>query len=242
MANMDIAISAVWMGDSTMKINITVESGEVLDYDGYIRVYVTEIVSSLGWKDTGGEAYTFPFLDFAINEEIHVEGMQSWNKIVLWNGSEFGSLSPDNIMVIGVIFNGEKHQGYAVPPDGSPFDAYYVDDAAVAIPIIDTKPPSVEIISPKEGYLYLLGKEIIPVGKTMILGKIDIIADAMDMDTGIAKVEFYVDGDIKSTISSPPYQWMWDEFVMGNHEIRIVAKDFAGNKGSEVRNLLIFNL
>lgn len=139
-ANMDIAISAVWMGNSTMKINITVESGEVLDYDGYIRVYVTEIVSSLGWKDTGGEAYTFPFLDFAINEEIHVEGMQSWNKIVLWNGSEFGSLSPDNIMVIGVIFNGEKHQGYAVPPDGSPFDAYYVDDAAAAIPIIDTKP------------------------------------------------------------------------------------------------------
>ena len=74
-SNVDVSLSAIWMGNSSMEIEINVESGEVLSYDGYIRVYITEIVSSQGWIDTGGNPYTFAFLDFALNEVIHIEGM-----------------------------------------------------------------------------------------------------------------------------------------------------------------------
>ncbi|RKY01405.1 MAG: hypothetical protein DRP55_04330 [Spirochaetes bacterium] len=241
-ASVTPSISATWMGNSSIKIDVVVESGEVLPYDGYVRVYVAEIVSSLGWKDTGGEPYTFAFLDFAVNEQIHIEGMQTWNKTVVWDGGEFGELSPENIMVMAVIFNGEKHQGYTVPPDGSPFDAYYVDNAVASVPSMDETPPQVEITAPKGGYLYLFRKEIMNIGKTMVIGKVDIAVQAIDDATGVAKVSFYVDGEAKSVVSSPPYQWTWDEFAIGNHEIRTVATDMVGNEGSNSMELLIIIL
>jgi len=33
----------------------------------------------------------------------------------------YGDIEKDNIMVIASVFNGEKHTGYAYPPDKKPF-------------------------------------------------------------------------------------------------------------------------
>ena len=50
-------------------------------------------------------------------------------------------------MVIASVFNDEWHQGYSNPPDGNPFDAYYVDEAAAVIPFINSTPPDPPTIS-----------------------------------------------------------------------------------------------
>jgi len=35
-------------------------------------VHITEISSTMGWRDKAGKAYTFAFLDYAINQEINI--------------------------------------------------------------------------------------------------------------------------------------------------------------------------
>jgi len=44
------------------------------------------------------------------------------------------ALPIDNVAVVAAVYNDEWHQGYSYPPSTKPFDAYYVDDATVAVP------------------------------------------------------------------------------------------------------------
>jgi len=42
---------------------------------------------------------------------------------------------------------------------------------------------------------------------------------------------------LKYEDSEEPYQWFWNEFSMGNHEIKVVAYD-GGNKASDKLKIL----
>ena len=81
----------------------------------------------------------------------------------------------------------------------------------------DTSPPSVAIVQPKRGYLYvnLLGGIIqrkVPIFiTTLVIGQIEVIATASDGESGVNRVEFYIDGDLKATDSVAPYSWNWLE-------------------------------
>jgi len=137
--DLDVDVSVEWLGNATMNIEVTVQNNETSDYKGHIRVYVTEIASSMGWNDTWGYPYTFAFLDYAFNEAIQVNASDTWQQNTIWNGNDhndghgnnFGGITLDNIMVIAAVFNPEWHQGYAYPPY-NPFDAYYVDETGAA--------------------------------------------------------------------------------------------------------------
>jgi thiol-disulfide isomerase/thioredoxin len=54
----------------------------------------------------------------------------------VWNGKDagFGDVTKGNIMAIAAVFNPQANKGYADPPFGNPFDAYYVDATAAAVP------------------------------------------------------------------------------------------------------------
>jgi hypothetical protein len=92
----------------------------------------------MGWNDTTGHPYTFPLLDYAFNEDIAIPSGGTWSDSLVWDGHDyndgyghdFGSIQWGNIEVIAAVFNSQVHQGFSDPPSGSPFDAYWVDDAA----------------------------------------------------------------------------------------------------------------
>jgi hypothetical protein len=138
--NIDVSLSSTWLGSATMNIKVSVKNNETSNYSGRIRVYVTELVSSMGWKDKLGKLYKFPFLDYAFNENINISAENTWQDSTTWNGNThndghghtFGGITPDNVMVIAAVFNATWHQGYANPPSGNPFNAYYVDETAAA--------------------------------------------------------------------------------------------------------------
>jgi len=129
--DVDISLMVTWLGGTTMEIEATVVNNEAETYGGHIRVYITEIVSSMGWKDTANQLYTFPLLDFAFNEALSIPAGESWTDSIQWDGaaSGFPSITQNNIMILGAVFNDEWHQGYSYPPSSNPFSAYYVDDA-----------------------------------------------------------------------------------------------------------------
>jgi len=100
--------------------------------------------------------------------------------------------------------------------------------------------PIVIIERPRK-YLYVFDREIVPLRMPVILGDITVIAEASDED-GIQKVEFYVNDILKSTDYEEPYSWLWDEFAMGEHELKIIAYDNKGNEAQDEVKVMIFNL
>ena len=102
---------------------------------------------------------------------------------------------------------------------------------------------NVNIARPKEGHLYAFDQEIMPTifHSTIIIGEITVEVDAYDED-GIEKVEFYIDDILRNTDTYPPYEWLWNEFAVGNHEIKVIAYDSKDNKSEDIINITIFNL
>ena len=73
-----------------------------------------------------------------------------------------------------------------------------------------------------------------PAGGASISGAVDITASASD-DTGVAKVELYVDGNLVAADTSAPYSYTWNTLDIedGVHHIMAKAYDAAGNVGSD---------
>ncbi|MCK5636249.1 MAG: PKD domain-containing protein [Thermoplasmatales archaeon] len=103
-------------------------------YDGHLRVYVVEPISRFDNYD--GDPYHFGFLDFAIDEQLSIDYLDTYTKQVTWDAQQAGysNVEEQNIIVMAAVFYPESVKRYAYPPATNPFDAYYVDAAAAAIP------------------------------------------------------------------------------------------------------------
>jgi len=102
--------------------------------------------------------------------------------------------------------------------------------------IIEDKPPGVEITKPEKA-LYIRNRKILPrfFRRTLILRSIDVIVDAVDDFSGIDRVEFYIDNDLKSVDDSSPYIYTWIKITLFRHRhtIKVIAYDIAGNSASD---------
>jgi hypothetical protein len=160
-ADIDVDVRVRWIGNAAMDVFVTVKNNEATEYKGTIRAFVTELVSSMGWKDYHGNLYTHPFLDFAFNEALAIPAGGTWEKSEVWDGNlhgdgfghTYGSITYDNIMVVAGVYDDLWHQGYSDPPSGCPFDAYYIDEAAGARP--DTLVADAETLSAAGGSVRL---------------------------------------------------------------------------------------
>jgi hypothetical protein len=100
------------------------------------------------------------------------------------------------------------------------------------------------IVRPESGKIYFKNREIMSIipDLAIIIGKINIEANVMDYKSGMNKVEFYIDDVLLHSDYDIPYEWLWNEFAFGNHEIKVVAYDAEGNKAESNINVVIFNL
>jgi len=82
--------------------------------------------------------------------------------------------------------------------------------------VSDNNPPSVSIVQPLNGST---------VSKT-----INVVASASD-ESGISKVEFYIDGKLAATVSGEPYVYRWNTRSVKNgwHTLTVKAYDKNGN-------------
>jgi len=83
----------------------------------------------------------------------------------------------------------------------------------------DTQPPTVSISAPASG--------------ATLTGTVSVTASASD-NVGVTKVEFYLDGALKSTDTTSPYAWSFDSTTAtnGSHTLSAKAYDAAGNVGT----------
>ena len=95
----------------------------------------------------------------------------------------------------------------------------YFDDVVVNTSTPDTTAPATSITAPANG--------------ATVSGTTTVSASASD-NVGVTRVEFYLDGVLKSTDTTSPYSWSWDTTASANGSHTLVSKayDAAGNVGT----------
>jgi hypothetical protein len=105
---------------------------------------------------------------------------------------------------------------------------------------IDKTTPSLSIIKPEKGFLYINDMKIYYVGPTIVIGGITVKVNTSDTESGIAKVEFYVDNRLKSTDNTTPYKWKWNEKIYCKHKLKTITYNQAGQTKTAEMDVWIF--
>jgi hypothetical protein len=90
--------------------------------------------------------------------------------------------------------------------------------------------PTVSINKPTNA-IYMNNEVMFPFPRTIIIGSIDVIADANDVESEIDYVELYIDNSMYDDIFSGPYEFTEVTMGFGRHTIRVVAYDMSGLSG-----------
>ena len=103
-------------------------------YTGNLKVYIAEPESR--WDNYDRDPYHFGFLDFAIDESLSIEYLDTYTTETTWDAQEdgFNNVDEKNIIAIATVFNPKIEKAYSYPPFQNPFDAHYVDATAAAKP------------------------------------------------------------------------------------------------------------
>ncbi len=111
---------------------------------------------------------------------------------------------------------------------------------------LDTARPDLEIETPRASYLYLFGREIMPLQgvdrAAVVIGDLDIEVTASDTGAGIDDVSFYLEDERQHVDSNAPYTWQWNMRAIGAYTIEVVATDHAGRTTSKNIYVMAFNL
>lgn len=87
----------------------------------------------------------------------------------------------------------------------------------------DNEPPTVTIIS--------------PLNNQVVSGNVNIVAEASD-NTGVDRVEFYIDGLLEDAVDTPPYTYLWNTAQTNEGVHTIFARAFDTNNNSAVSNAI----
>ena len=124
------------------------------------------------------------------------------------------------------------HSTFRIKFEGSSIDRnenLWIDDVTVSVSGEVDDPPTVSITSPSPG--------------ATVSGTVNVTADASD-DNGVDKVEFSIDGELKSTDTTSPYEYSWDTTAEteGSHSITAKAYDTIGQTATDSINVTVDNV
>lgn len=133
---LELTTSVAGHGDAKLDITVTVKNTGSKFYVGFVRSYVTEIISR--WINDDGDPYHFGFLDYAIKKVVFLGPQKSRTYSMTWDGAAkhgnltFPDIADDNIMVITTVAHWQPHLIEEVEYIGKHF-AFYVDQTSGAI-------------------------------------------------------------------------------------------------------------
>ena len=166
--------------------------------------------------------------------ELNVKNLP-WDKvnceIIVFNQSNYDGGNPLSLLEKRSI---ETHEGEINITFKSGGLSLYLIDIKGITSII---PGDIHISRP-ENALYISDKKIIPFFLPIVIGGITIEVTA---SIEIEKVDFYIDGSLRYTDSSPPFSWKWDEEVLpGLHHIKVIGYDKQNSYTDEKTVIKIF--
>jgi hypothetical protein len=113
------------------------------------------------------------------------------------------------------------------------YDYTVVEQAVIICPVPDTTPPTLLITKPVNA-LYFLNTQIMTLsGGSLIIGPIDIEVNTTDEDSGIDRVEFYINMQQIGNDTTEPYSCLWNQVTFFRQTINVKAFDKEGNEASK---------
>ncbi len=249
--DLDIGLTAQYLGDAQIAIDAKVTNNDVDSYSGTLKVYVVEIVSR--YFDYDGNHYPFGFLDYAIDTGIDVPSSNTITKSTTWDGAavvdgqgnDFGDIDQNNIIIYATIMN-DQSTPYRerIMESSKIFNLHLIDEAAATYlsdtpPVInDDDPPEIEMIS--------------PVDNDEVSGTVRIEAAVTDQNA-VIKVEYQYENlnnqtnqGIWTTMYKDEfnnYFRFWDTKYVpdGTYIISVRAFDSRNNLGLNTVNIFIKN-
>ncbi len=95
----------------------------------------------------------------------------------------------------------------------------------------DNFSPVIKIIKP-ENALYVGDNKLLSLPFIFIIGDITFKVQVSDLGgSGLDKVQFYINDELKFKDSMEPYIWIWNEKTFGEYALKAIAYDLAGNMG-----------
>lgn len=167
---------------------------------------------------------------------------------ILFSGGESESLTSPIVSYLWDFGDGTTgsgaHPSHAYDREGKFVVRLTITDAdgnqgtAKTTVYIDETPPAVDIICPRSNCFYFFGEEkgYMPF-RTVIIGYITVSFSASDELSGLAKIEFYLDGMLLETINDDSFEWFWEGAAFGFHKMEVKAYDVAGNVRTETVKL-----
>ena len=199
-----------WSGDLTGSTN---PDTIIMDSDKTVTAHFTEdhytltvIIEGNGTVDITPNQTNYTY---GTSVELEATADPRWT-FDHWSGDLTGSANPDTI-----IMDSDKTV------------------TAHFLYVPDVEPPFVEITKPINA-IYLLNKEIIPFKFfPLVVGSITIEVDATDDESGVDRVEFYIDGELQGEDNTSDYFWLWSDTTPGKHTIKVICYDNEGNDASQ---------
>ena len=185
------------------------------------------------------------------------ETYEKENAVVVTPDTKITLTSHDesHIKRIYYVVDGSKYE-YTAPFTLLPGEhtiMYYAEDmlgnvetGKYATIVVDNSGPTLIVDSPRAHYLYIAGREIVPIPKKLnidvvIIGALNIKAMANDEST-VVKMELYIDGNKEMETNENTISWLWDEKTLFVHDVEIKAYDYFGHTASVKIEALVFNL
>jgi len=109
----------------------------------------------------------------------------------------------------------------------------------------DETPPKIKIVRPRENYLYIFDREIMPYDKTLIVGGITVTVEA-DRPEKIDRVEFYYGSEFvfdekpRKVDYSSPYEWKCRIPGLGNWGRITVAARYGNAEAASVDKIEVY--
>lgn len=133
---LELTANVVGHGNAKLDLTITVKNNGSKPYFGYVRSYVTEIVSR--WNNQQGDPYHFGFLDYAIKKILFLAPQESQIFTMTWDGTTnhrdltFPDIVDDNIMIVTAVAHWQPHFTAKEEYIGSHF-SFYIDQTIGAL-------------------------------------------------------------------------------------------------------------
>jgi hypothetical protein len=191
-------------------IKVTTNNGETWEL-------ITDLVHDSEWK-LGGE----------------LEGWMDWNNYeypVVIDLSAY-ALEPSVRIAWHHIYPspGMDYGGHAI---------WAIDDVSIS-GIKDTQNPEISLIQPKESTIYLNGEALAQWPfPTLIIGPIEFTFDVTDEESGVDYIELFMNTELKITLDSEPYSWVWNQGGIGIYTIKATGFDYIGNSASTNEMMVI---
>jgi len=100
---------------------------------------------------------------------------------------------------------------------------------------------NIKITKPNNA-IYLNNKSLLPFFIPIIIGKIDVETYVTNNGYDVERVEFLVDGELKSSDYEYPYKYLWDEKTIGKRTLKVISYHIDEKEMTDEIVVLIFNL